>query len=170
MNSDEYNSRPMAASSSELTGDEIQQLQNLGYRDFDRERHVLILNEEGIKHFLSVFNGMKRRVKTLEEKVMTSIPMSHLADRAMNAFRRNPNEEKDNFQRTEDMLSTWSAAHDDAGSDVVDKMNSCYEQTMDRLHQEEERRWLLENGGKKINVNGDYHDGSTTHEWHEHKN
>lgn len=146
MNPDDYNSRPMAAPSSELTGDEIQQLQSYGYRDFDRERHVLILNEEGIKHFLSVFNDMKRRVKTLEKKVQTSIPMSHLADRAMNAFRRKPIEEKDNFQRTEDMLSTWSAAHDDAGSDVVEKMNDCYERTMDRLQQEEERQWLLKNG------------------------
>ena len=146
MNPDDYNSRPMAATSSELTGDEIQQLQNLGYRDFDRERHVLILNEEGIKQFLTVFNDMKRRVKTLEKKVQTSIPMSHLANRAMSAFRRNPKEEEGNFQRTEDMLSTWSAAHDDAGNDVVEKMNDCYERTMDRLQQEEERRWLLKNG------------------------
>ena len=146
MNPDDYNSRPMAATSNELTGDEIQLLQNLGYRDFDRERHVLILNEEGIKQFLTVFNDMKRRVKTLEKKVQTSIPMSHLANRAMSAFRRNPKEEEGNFQRTEDMLSTWSAAHDDAGSDVVEKMNDCYVRTMDRLEQEEEHRWLLKNG------------------------
>ena len=170
MNPDDYNSRPMAATSSELTGDEIQQLQNLGYRDFDRERHVLILNEEGIKHFLSVFNDMKRRVKTLEKKVQTSIPMSHLANRAMSAFRRNPKEEEGNFQRTEDMLSTWSAANDDAGSDVLEKMDKCYEQTMNKLQLEEERRLLMENSGKKINVNGDYKDESTTREWHDHKN
>lgn len=146
MNPDDYNSRPMAATSSELTGDEIQQLQNLGYRDFDRERHVWIMTEENVRQFLSVFNDMKRRVKTLEKKVQTSIPMSHLANRAMSAFRRNPKEEEGNFQRTEDMLSTWSAAHDDAGSDVVEKMNDCYVRTMDRLEQEEEHRWLLKNG------------------------
>ena len=146
MNPDDYNSRPMAATSNELTGDEIQLLQNLGYNDYDRERRVLILNNEGIRQFLSVFNDMKRRMKTLEKKVQTSIPMSHLANRAMSAFRRNPKEEEGNFQRTEDMLSTWSAAHDDAGSDVVEKMNDCYVRTMDRLEQEEEHRWLLKNG------------------------
>ena len=146
MNPDDYNSRPMAAPSSELTGDEIQLLQNYGYRDYDRERRVLILNDEGIRQFLSVFNDMKRRVKTLEKKVQTSIPMSHLANRAMSAFRRNPKEEEGNFQRTEDMLSTWSAANDDAGSDVLEKMNDFYVRTMDRLEQEEEHRWLLKNG------------------------
>ncbi len=146
MNPDDYNSRPMAATSSELTGDEIQQLQNLGYKDYDGERRMWIMTDANVRQFLTVYNDMKRRVKTLEKKVQTSIPMSHLANRAMSAFRRNPKEEEGNFQRTEDMLSTWSAAHDDAGSDVVEKMNDCYVRTMDRLEQEEEHRWLLKNG------------------------
>ncbi len=146
MPNDDYEGHQMVAKGYEPTGEELRELQELGFRDYDREQRVMVLTEEGIMHFLSVFNGMKREVKELKKKVQTSIPMSHLADRAMNAFRRNPKEEKGNFQRTEDMLSTWSAAHDDAGNDVVEKMNDCYERTMDRLQQEEERRWLLKNG------------------------
>ena len=166
---DDYDSRQMAATNKDLTVDEMQELQELGCKDYDCERRVLILTNEGIRHFLSAFNDMRRKMKVLEEKVKTSIPMSHLADMAMNALKRSPYDEKVNFQRTEDMLSTWSAANGNAGSDVLEKMDNCYEQTMEKQQEKEERRWLMENTGKKISVTGEYHDESTSHEWHDHK-
>ena len=166
MPNDDYEGHRMVAKGYEPTGEELRQLQELGFRGYDREQRVMVLTEEGIMHFLSVFNGMKREVKELKKKVQASIPMAHLADRAMNALKRDPDGEKHNFQRTEDMLATWSAANGDAGSDVLEKMDACYEQAMEKQRKEEERRWLFEHGGKNVSVNGPYNDQSTTHETH----
>ena len=146
MQNDDKTGRSTAIQQYEPTGEELRELQAYGYKDYDRERRVVILTAEGIMHFLSAFNDMKRKVKVLEEKVKTSIPMSHLADMAMNALKRSPYDEKVNFQRTEDMLSTWSAANGNAGSDVLEKMDNCYEQTMEKQQEKEERSWLIKNG------------------------
>ena len=166
MNTDDLEGRQMAAKQNEPTGDEIEELMEFGYRNYDREQRVVVLTGEGIRNLLTLFNSMKREVRVLKEKVQTSIPMSLMADRAIAALKRNPMREQLNFQRTEDMLATWSAANGNAGEDVLRRMGDNYDEIMNHEQERQERQWFYEHSGKNINVNGPYNDQGTSHELH----
>lgn len=148
---------------------EMQELQEFGYKNYDSERRIFVLTEEGVYHWLAEFNSMKRRMHAQEEKLKQSVPLEFIGERAVHALRRDPAGAKEAFLRMEDMVATWVAANGGAGSEVLKMMDDAYEQTMAREAERAERRWLLEHGGRNISVErGDYNDESSTRENHLH--
>jgi len=145
----------------------VQELREFGYKGYDETQRVFIITEDGMMQLLQAYNGMKRRNKYLEEEMKCRIPMELLANQAEKNLRRNPQGAREEFARTEDMLSTWSAANNGAGKEVLRQMDEKYEDIMEKEYAREERIMLMQRGGQHINLErGDFHDRSYTRENH----
>ena len=68
----------------------VQELQEFGFRGYDKTQRLVILTGEGAMQLLQEFNKMKRHVRNLEEEQKCRIPMSVLAKHAEKNLRRNP--------------------------------------------------------------------------------
>lgn len=145
----------------------VQELQEFGLREYDKNRRLVILTGDGAMQLLQAYNKMKRYARALEEEQKSRIPMSVLAKHAEKNLRRNPEGGREEFARTEDLLTTWSAANDGIGQDVLAEMGDAYETIMSKERERAEHDWLMEHGGQRVNFErGDYHDRSCTTEHH----
>ncbi|MCR5131154.1 MAG: hypothetical protein K6C10_06805 [Prevotella sp.] len=145
----------------------VQELREFGYEGYDETKRVFIITEDGMMQLLQVLNSVKRRNKYLEEEMKSRIPMELLADQAAKNLRRNPQGAREEFARTEDMLSTWSAANNGAGKEVLRQMDENYEDIMEKERAREERLLLIQRTGQQITLErGDFHDRSYTTENH----
>ncbi len=145
----------------------VQTLREFGYEGYDETQRVFIITQDVVMQILQAYNGMKRRYKNLEEEMKSRIPMELLADQAAKNLRRNPQGAREEFARTEDMLSTWSAANNGAGKEVLDQMNEKYDAIMKKEDERNERQFFREHSGQQIIFErGDFHDRSYTTENH----
>lgn len=148
----------------------VQELQEFGFRGYDKAQRLVILTGDGAMQLLQAYNKMKRRARNLEEEQKCRIPMSVLAKHAEKNLRRNPEGGREEFARTEDLLTTWSAANGGVGQDVLDELEDAYEAITSKERERAEHDWLLEHGGQRVNFEqGDYHDRSCTTEHHYNK-
>ena len=145
----------------------VQELQEFGLREYDKNRRLVILTGDGAMQLLQAYNKMKRHARALEEEQKSRIPMSVLARLAEKNLHRNPVGGREEFARTEDLLTTWSAANGGVGQDVLAKMGEAYEAIMSKERERAEHDWLMEHGGQRVSIEkGDYHDRSCTTEHH----
>lgn len=145
----------------------VQELQEFGFRGYDKTQRLVILTGDGAMQLLEAYNKMKRRARFLEEEQKSRIPMSVLAKHAAKNLRRNPSGGRAEFARTEDLLATWSAANGGVGEDVLSEMDEAYEAIMSKERERAEHDWLLEHGGQHVRIEqGDYQDRSLTTEHH----
>ncbi len=167
---------------------DIQELSSFGLINYDQENSRIEFSIEGFRKFIMLFNHrhmqqcqtiadqdgkikqQDEELEKLKQNLRASVPMAFIAKRSINLLERNPETGGVAYQQIEDILATWSEAHDGAGNEVIEKMDSAYRMIKDREDEKREREWLMKNKGHQVNFNrGNYEDFSNTVEHHHHR-